>query len=199
MLAQLLVARPDSASEAVHVMFTVWSTVYVPALPAYEISGGVLSMLAVALVAAALPARSRALPATFWPAPSAVRATGAAQMATPDRASLQLNAMVTSVLFHPAALAGGIRDATMTGGVLSMLIEPTVAVVWLPARSLPWPETLWLAPSADSVVGGEQNATPDSASEQAKVTATGVLFHPATLGPGRRVASTVGAVRSMRS
>jgi hypothetical protein len=45
MLAQLDEATPERLSEAVQVMFTVWSTVYVPALPTYSTTGFVLSSL----------------------------------------------------------------------------------------------------------------------------------------------------------
>src|SRR5947207_11895297 len=67
------------------------------------------------------------------------------------------------------------------GGVVSTLMTGDATVAMLPALSTAVPVTDWL-PCALSVTGGEQEATPDSASEQLKVTVTGCLYQPFALG-----------------
>src|ERR1700690_312350 len=65
-----------------------------------------------------------------------------------------------------------------------MLMFETVTEVLLPAPSFAVPVTDWPAPwtSVTGVVG--QVATPETASEQVKLTVTGVLFQPAAFGAG---------------
>src|SRR5437660_173540 len=83
----------------------------------------------------------------------------------------------------------------MMGAVLSILTIAT-AVAVLPALSVTVPVTLWPAPSP-SVVGAGQEATPESASLQVKLTVTSVLFQPLALGAGLGEALMLGAVLSM--
>ena len=45
----------------------------------------------------------------------------AGHVATPDKASEQVNATATFVLFQPAALGAGVAVELIVGGVLSML------------------------------------------------------------------------------
>src|SRR5260370_42266626 len=79
-----------------------------------------------------------------------------------------------------------------TGLVLSMLTR-TVSGVLLPALSTATPATVSPRPSVVSVTGGEQLLTPLPASSHAKLTVTLVLFQPAALVGGVRVALMVGA------
>jgi len=66
-------------------------------------------------------------------------------------------------------------------------------MLWLPALSTAVPVNVWLAPWIETVIGLLQEAMPDSASPQLKVTVTFELFQPFTLGAGVRVAVMVGA------
>src|SRR4030095_11605351 len=100
----------------------------------------------------------------------------AVQLPTPDSASTQSKCTVTGPLFQPAKLAAGLTAAAMAGGVRSMLMPPTVKEALLPATSLPVPVALWPAPSPARVWSGAQAPTPDSASEQVKLTVTGPAF-----------------------
>ena len=104
-------------------------------------AGGVLSILTVAVVFAVLPARSVVVPEAVCAAPSAVKAAGALQLATPESVSEHAKLTVTSVLFQPKLLAEGLRLAAMAGGVLSRLtFVPGVAV--FPATSVAVPGIL---------------------------------------------------------
>ena len=91
-------------------------------------------MLTVAEALLVLPATSVAVPLAVCPAPSCVKVTGEAQLATPDKVSEQLKLTVTLELFQPNELATGTRLAVMTGGVLSMF-STTAALAVLPALS----------------------------------------------------------------
>ncbi len=115
----------------------------------------------------------------------------------PERASLQAKLTVTGLLFQPAALAAGVREPTIIGMPLSMLMLPRVTVAVLPAWSEAVPETLWPLPSVETVTGAGQVSTPERVSAQAKVTVTSVLFQPSGLASSTRAAVTDGAVRSM--
>jgi hypothetical protein len=106
-----------------------------------------------------------------------------------------LNATVTLVLFQPAAFAAGEGVAVIVGGDLSRLMV-TEAVAVFPALSVAVPTTTWLAPSVATVAGPEQDATPLVLSEQAKVTVTLELFHPAALAAGAATAMIVGGTLS---
>jgi hypothetical protein len=87
----------------------------------------------------------------------------------------------------------------MEGRLNSRLIAGVVTVAVLPALSVTVPETVWLAPLAESTTGDGQFATPDNESAQAKVTVTFVVFQPSAFGAGEGVAVIVGAVSSMFS
>jgi hypothetical protein len=69
-------------------------------------------------------------------APSVVTVASAVQVSIPDNASVQPNDTVTSLLFHPLALAAGRRLGVIDGGVLSRLMAGDDAVVTLPAMSV---------------------------------------------------------------
>src|SRR5215212_3192079 len=77
-----------------------------------------------------------------------------------------------------------------------MLIPLTVVLAVLPARSLTVPLAA-LAPLADRITGSGQATTPDSASEQVKLTVTGPLYQPlAVIVPLVTAPVMVGAVLS---
>src|SRR5206468_1439407 len=69
------------------------------------------------------PAWSVHIPLTLWFAPSAESTVGDGGLpaAKPESASEHWNATVTSVLFQPFALAMGVGDPLIVGGVLSIL------------------------------------------------------------------------------
>src|SRR2546425_8326135 len=94
----------------------------------------------------------------------------------------------------------GFGAATITGGVLSTLIGPTVAVAMLPARSTAIAVRHCPAPSAWTTCGVEPHcATADTLSEHVNVTVTSVLFQPKALGAGVRVPTITGGVLSTRT
>src|SRR5690242_19865796 len=99
--AQFVVARPESASDAVHVNVTCWSTVYVAAWLPKTTVGLVLSIETVFDAEAELPALSVQVPLAVWFAPCDENVTGLVTEATPEVASVQVNVTVTFVLFHP--------------------------------------------------------------------------------------------------
>lgn len=88
----------------------------------------------------------------------------------------------------------------MLGGVLSILIGPTLVLLLLPATSLHAPETVTPVNEvfALKVVPpvGYPGATPERLSVQVKLTVTLVLFHPAALGAGVRETTMDGGVAS---
>ena len=162
------------------------------------IVGGVLSTLMPAMVAVALlPAISVAVPLVVWSAPSP-RVTDDGHDWTPERASPHVKATVTSALYQPAALAARSTEPEMVGAVLSRLTTAG-SVALLPARSTAVPGTGCAAPSVEIVCGAVQEAIPDSASVQSKVTVTSELFQPAAFAAGDRVCPIVGGVRSIRT
>ena len=65
-----------------------------------------------------------------------------------------------------------------------MFIPVNVAVAMLPALSTAIPPTLWRSPSRARVESPSQVTILEAMSEQVKVTATSVLFHPLALGDG---------------
>src|SRR4051812_23603231 len=85
-------------------------------------------------------------------------------------------------------------SAVVTGGVWSILIELTVPVAVLPARSVTLAEALSSPPSPPTTAGAGQAvaARPDRASEQTQMTVTAPLFHPAPLAAGEAVPGVVG-------
>src|SRR5579859_1273808 len=106
-----------------------------------EITGGVLSILTMAVVLALFPALSTAVPVTVWLAPSLVNDTGALHEATPDSASAQLKLTVTEVLFQFAVFGGGATCGTTVGAVLSKLAVTDMEAE-LPTRSIAVPLTI---------------------------------------------------------
>src|SRR5881296_1350654 len=82
----------------------------------------------------------------------------------------------------------------MSGGVRSMLIPPTVAVVELPLVSVAVPITDWPAPSVVRSWSASHEAR--NRSVHTKWTVTAVLFHPAPFGTGLAAPTMVGAVVS---
>src|SRR5436190_2584473 len=129
-------ATPLVAS--VHVKVTVAFPLFHPApfaagLTATSTPGGVLSMLSVTEAVDWLPATSTDVPLTTCPAPSAVTVTGPGQLAILLVASPHVKLTLTSVLFQPAAFAGGLTTALTAGRVLS-----TSSVTDAPA----WPRAM---------------------------------------------------------
>src|SRR5438445_9516982 len=108
------------------------------------------------------------------PAPSRLNSV----LSAPESASVAASLIWTGVWFHPLALAGGFAVATLSGGVLSMLISLSFAFAVFPARSEADPITAWLAPSLASTTSLEQTAILENASLQSKCTVTSLLFQP---------------------
>src|SRR5438093_13735041 len=98
-------------------------------------AGGVLSRLMVRVVETELSARSMAVPVTFWLAASVLTVLERWQLAMPESASEQAKLTATSVLFQPAAFAGGDCDVVMAGDVSSMRTESVFLPSTLPALS----------------------------------------------------------------
>src|SRR3954447_17273288 len=149
-----------------------------------------------------LPALSETLtgPAPRWePSPVMTSSAGEVAGSIPDNPSMAVQWIATSPRYHPAPLASVVGAPLKAGAVRSMLMSLTVVSLVLPAPSSAVPSTDWPAPSFSSVTGGVQPAMPDSASEQSKVTVTGVLFQPKPLGSGRRLPVMVGGTPSIRS
>ena len=160
--------------------------------------GAVLSTLTPLTPAlAVLPAASVAVPLALWPAPSP-SVWAAAQFATPERLSAQMNITVTFPLFQPLPFAAGVRLAMIVGAVLSMLTVAGSACL-LPALSSAVPVTSWPWPSVVTVCGAVQLLMPASASAQVNVTVTSPLFQPAPFASGDCVCLIVGAVLSMET
>ena len=99
---------------------------------------------------------------------------------------------VTAPLFQPKELPLGLLEPVTLGGVRSMLMPLMLAVAVLPALSVQVPVADCPAPWLLSVVGPVTEATPDSESEQVKLTMTGPLFQPLALAPGLAEPVTVG-------
>src|SRR6476661_8629828 len=104
--------------------------------------GGVLSILSVVLTVETLPAWSTACALKLSAAPSRETVASGGQMAIPDRLSEHRYVITTSVLFQPAAFAGGAALAVMNGGVLSTF-SVTGSCALFPARSVAVPVTTW--------------------------------------------------------
>ena len=85
----------------------------------------------------------------------------------------------------------------MIGGAWSMLNVWLVTDALFPARSLALPETVWFAPSVETVWSGGQIAMPEPASEHVKCPNTEPLFQPAAFGGGLSATLIVGAPKSM--
>ena len=107
--------------------------------------------------------------------------------------------MLTSPWYQKALFASVVAVPVSVGGVLSMLMGPTVVKFLFPATSWVSPWTCWSAPSLLTVVSGPQPAIPlrpESASEQVNVTSTLVLFQPWAFGAGLRLPTIVGGTVS---
>src|SRR2546428_2284154 len=96
-------------------------------------TGFVLSMLMPLTVALAVfPTLSVAVPGTDCPVPSPLSVTGGVQLAMPDPTSAHVKVTTTSVLFHPAPFAAGVRPAVIVGLVVSttVTLKPADAVLF---------------------------------------------------------------------
>ena len=111
--------------------------------------------------------------------------------------SVRFNQSVTSLIAqrYPYTLQLTIA-ALIVGGVRSMFTV-AVALALLPALSVALPVTNWPPPWLVSIVGPLQLATPEVASEQVKLTVTGVLFQPLPLERGTRPEVIDGSVLSI--
>src|SRR4051812_1975737 len=176
-------AMPDRLSSQVNATRT--SLCYQPSalgvvVGAPVITGAVRSMLIPPSSAdALLPALSETLtgPAPrLTPSPWMTVSSGRVAGSMPARASSAVQWTVTSPWYQPAAFGALVVAPIRFGLVRSMLMSLTTVVDALPALSTASPWTSWPASSLSTVRPGEQLARPDSASEQANVTVTGVLF-----------------------
>src|ERR1700704_3088873 len=183
---------PPGATLTVAVAVTSCRPPSGPGSAVADVKGGVLSMLMGANDAcvAAFPARSEQSPPAAWLAPSPLLVTGGVRLAasTPEAAALppdgsvQLNVIVTSWLVQApgrygrpsAVIAAGVR----IGAVLSILTPARGLAAVLPATSVQTPVAAWSAPSVEIVTETRCDRAPDSASEQAQLSVTSVLFHP---------------------
>src|SRR5579872_3512725 len=105
-----------------------------------ETIGAVRSILSVRDAVAILPALSRVVPDTDWPAPSVASVVTGGQVSMPLSASLQVNVTLMVPLFQPAASGSGAAAALIVGTVLSTLTD-TETVVVFPALSRAVPVT----------------------------------------------------------
>src|SRR5258708_3084911 len=166
------------------------------------VTGAVLSILIPLTDAGALtfPATSVQVPLAEKPVPSALRITGAVQLAIPDSASVPANVTVTLVLFQPAALGAGVADAIAVGGVMSILIvaeteDPT------PAPSTAVHVNVVPAVSVLSVIESHpvvrSELIPEMGSVAVQLKETAVLFHPNAFGAGEIVPTIAGGLVSI--
>ena len=97
-----------------------------------------------------------------------------------------LNVVVTSSLFHPFALGGGLKVEVITGGVLSIFTAGDVRVAVLPAPSVTVTMPVTDGPSVVSTsgLGTDWETSPDRLSAAVKLSVTFVLFQPPALGAG---------------
>src|SRR5262249_15346883 len=70
------------------------------------------------------------------PSPERTAGAGGLPGASPERASVQSKVTVTPVLFQPLALAAGVGDKLIVGGVLSILTTIVLVASTLPAKSV---------------------------------------------------------------
>src|SRR5438034_11358780 len=89
--------------------------------------------------------------------------------AMPESASPQLQCTVTSSAYQPAPFGAVVGAPLVLGGVLSMLIGPTLVDAPLPAASAAVPLTDWCPPSP-SRARRAPAPMPDRAPSQANVT-----------------------------
>jgi hypothetical protein len=142
-----------------------------------------------------LPALSvaEALDVSPLPSPLMIVSTG---LVVPDKASVAVQWTVTSPRYQPAAFGLVVGAPDSPGATLSMLMPPTVVLAALSALSVTEPVTDWFARLVVSVVGAEEDLTPDVASPGVKETVTSVLFQPFAFAAGVREPMIVGAVLS---
>src|SRR2546428_166874 len=120
-------------------MSVVWLSVPAGPFTAAEAAGAVLSILTAGEVnVALLPARSVTVTVPVTAFPSADRTRGPVGLAgsNPERLSLAVKGIETSVLFQPAALGGGLGEPKESvGGLLSMRTVRVCAGSSFPALS----------------------------------------------------------------
>src|SRR5579872_421579 len=113
--------------------------------------------------------------------------------ATPER--LSETVPVTGALMPVTTLLGRGLVMSSSGGVRSMFsVSPVVAR--LPALSVAEPESVWSAPSVETASIFGHEAKPERVSTQAKLTLTGVWFHPRELAGGAALARIEGGSSS---
>lgn len=164
------------------------------------ITGGVASYLKLNEPLPELPALSAHVPENdpvdvsgplkLWAAP---------QESIPASASVPDQFTLNALLYQPLLSGARLGVPVAVGAVLSMLMPLTVSAAVLPARSEHAPEADCPAPSAESTLsaGGLPAASPESASEHAKLAVTSVLFQPKAFAAGERLPVIVGAVLSI--
>src|ERR671932_1863410 len=115
-------------------------------------------------------------------APSVLSTLSLGQVATPDRASVQVKWTATALLYQPAALGWVVGAPLTTGGVRSMLTD-TLPVPWLPALSLAEALAPRALPSPVIVLsaGAVAGSTPDRPSWAVQWTVTLPVYQPAAL------------------
>ncbi len=135
------------------------------------------------------------------PSPPITLLAGTVAESIPDSASWPTQLIVTSPLYHPAALSTAVGVPASVGLVRSILIGPTTASLVLPALSsaLPVTETPAVVVWADTVSLPRQPAMPDCRSLQSKLTSTGTLFQPNALASGVRLPVISGLMSSIFS
>ena len=170
-----------NAAGTVAVVFGAWRSILMPSTDA------VREFPALSETVADAPRSS--------PSPVSSSSPGTVAGSTPESASPVVQWIVTSPLYQPYAFGLAVGAPESVGFVRSMLTLSTVSLALLPALSVAWPVTLWPAPSPESVSSPAQPPVlmPVSASEQAKVTATGPLFQPKPFAAGAREPLTVGS------
>ena len=110
--------------------------------------GAVVSILTAGLsTVVLLPALSTAVPDAVWLVPSLVMTESLGQVSIPESASLQVQWIVTDVLYQPLPLGLVVGAPLMVGAVRSILTGALSTVVLFPALSTAVPERDWLAPS----------------------------------------------------
>ena len=105
--------------------------------------GAVVSILTAGLsTVVLLPALSTAVPDAVWLVPSLVMTESLGQVSIPERASLQVQWMVTDALYQPLPLGLVVGAPLIVGAVRSMLTGVLSTVVLFPALSTAVPETV---------------------------------------------------------
>ena len=105
---------------------------------------------------------------------------------------------MTAVLFQLFAFGCGAAAAVIASGAVCTLTV-SVALAVFPALSVAEPLNDSFNPAVVICTGAGQLATPESESEQVKLTVAGAVTTPFVFGAGVTVAVMVGAVLSMLS